>query len=84
MSLLRSLAVAAAGAASAWLLCAGPAAADPVENPCELTANFFCRFVPIAPHLDGNVDLTRQQPPADPNAPPPPWQPPDLCAMGCV
>jgi hypothetical protein len=36
----------------------------------------FCRFVPIAPDLEGDVDLTRQQPPADapdpqPNSPPP-------------
>lgn len=84
MSVMKWLGAAVAGAAIAAAMTAAPAAADPVENPCAMTANFFCQFVPIAPELDHNVDLTQQLPPVDPDAPPPPWQPPDLCAMGCI
>jgi hypothetical protein len=41
-------------------------------------------MVPLAPNLDGDLDLTKQQPPADPNAPAPDSLPPaDICARGC-
>jgi hypothetical protein len=63
---------------------AAPAGAVPGDNPCELAVNFLCRFVPIAPDLEGDVDLTRQQQ-VDPNAPPPDSLPAvDPCAAGCI
>ena len=64
---------------------APPAAAEPPEDPCALAISVFCRFVPIAPELEHSVDLTRNQPPADPAAPLPESNPiPDICAYGCV
>jgi len=61
-----------------------PSAADPSDDPCSLAVTFFCRFVPMAPDLVGDVDLTKQLPPADPAAPAPDSLPPaDLCARGC-
>lgn len=47
------------GAALAALVCAGPAGADPGSDPCELAVTFLCRFMPIAPNLDHDVDLTQ-------------------------
>jgi hypothetical protein len=74
----------AVGAALAAAFFAGPASADPGDNPCEFAINYFCRFVPIAPDLEGDVDLTQQQP-VDPNAPPPASLPVvDPCAAGCI
>ncbi|MDT5080434.1 MAG: hypothetical protein QOJ80_5071 [Mycobacterium sp.] len=35
-----------------------PASADPVEDPCQLAVTFLCRFFPIAPGLDHDVDLS--------------------------
>ena len=85
MSVIKKTAIAAVSALSAAVLLSAPADADPVENPCDLAINFFCRFVPIAPHLEGDVDLTQQLPPADPAAPPPESLPPaDICAAGCI
>jgi hypothetical protein len=40
------------------------ATADPDDDPSGLAVNLFCRFLPIAPELDGDVDLTKQPPPA--------------------
>ena len=75
-------AVSAVGAAVLW---AAPAGAEPGVNPCELAISFVCRFVPIAPELEGDIDLTQQQPPVDPAAPPPESPPPaDICANGCI
>jgi hypothetical protein len=77
--------IAMAAALAAGLLLSAPATAEPGDNPCELAVNFLCRFVPIAPDLDHDVDLTQQQPPADPNAPPPESLPVvDPCAAGCI
>jgi hypothetical protein len=42
------------------------ATADPDDDPCGLAVNLFCRFLPMAPELDGDVDLTKQLPPAPP------------------
>ena len=42
------------------------ATADADGDPCELAVNLFCRFLPIAPELDGDVDLTKQLPPPPP------------------
>ena len=59
--------------------------ADPGDNPCQLAVTFLCKFVPIAPDLEGDVDLTKDQPPADPNAPPPESLPVvNPCAAGCI
>ena len=63
---------------------AAPAHADPGDNPCELAINFLCQFVPVAPDLDHDIDLTQQQP-VDPNAPPPESLPVvNPCAAGCI
>jgi hypothetical protein len=76
------LAVSAALAAATLL--AVPANADPGDNPCELAVSFLCRFVPVAPGLDHDLDLTQQQP-VDPNAVPPDSLPvADPCAAGCI
>ena len=81
--LTRTL-VAAVGALVAGVLFATPANAEP-DNPCDLAINFLCRFIPVAPDLDHDLDLTQQPPPADPNAPPPDSLPPaDPCASGCI
>lgn len=42
--------------------------ATPGENPCGLAINLLCRFVPIAPDLDHDIDLTQ---PAGPDNPVP-------------
>ncbi|OBF38636.1 fibronectin-binding protein [Mycobacterium sp. ACS1612] len=69
--------------ATATLL-AAPAHADSGDNPCEFAINYFCKFLPIAPDLEGDVDLTQQEP-VDPNAPPPDSLPvADPCAAGCI
>jgi hypothetical protein len=82
---LKKTVIATAAALAAGLLLSAPATAEPGDNPCELAINFLCRFVPIAPDLDHDVDLTQQQPPADPNAPPPESLPVvDPCAAGCI
>jgi hypothetical protein len=62
-----------------------PAGADPSDLSCPLAMFFICKMVPVAPDLDGDVDLTKQQPPVDPAAPAPDSLPPaDICARGCV
>lgn len=61
---------------------AGPAAAEPVDNPCDLAVGLLCRFLPIAPELDRDIDLTTDQPqvPATFEAPPIPGTcPPGYC-----
>jgi hypothetical protein len=81
---LKRTAIAAAAVLTAGLLLAAPANADPGDNPCELAISFVCRFVPIAPDLDDDIDLTQQQA-VDPNAPPPESLPvADPCAAGCI
>jgi hypothetical protein len=76
--------IAAAAALTAALFLATPAAAEPGDNPCEFAINYFCKFLPIAPNLEGDVDLTQQQP-VDPNALPPESLPAvDPCAAGCI
>jgi hypothetical protein len=35
------------------------AGADPSDDPCQLAVSFLCRFVPMAPDLDHDVDLTQ-------------------------
>jgi hypothetical protein len=81
---LKRTVIAAAAALAAGLFVATPASAEPGDNPCEFAINYFCKFLPIAPDLDGDIDLTQQQP-VDPNAPPPESLPVvDPCAAGCI
>ena len=82
--MVKRTVIAAAAVLTAGLHFAAPATADPGDNPCELAVSFLCRFVPIAPELDHDVDLTQLQP-VDPNAPPPESLPvADPCAAGCI
>jgi hypothetical protein len=82
---LKRTVIGAAVALAPGVLMAAPAAAEPGNNPCEFAVSYLCRFVPIAPDLEGDVDLTQQQPPVDPNAPPPESLPVvDPCAAGCI
>lgn len=75
------------------------ALAGPSDVPCPLSMVIMCRFLPIAPELDDDVDLTKPpggdpgspdpQPPDllspdDPMAPVPVPQPADICINGCI
>ena len=63
----------------------GVAVAAPADDPCPLAVSLLCRFTPIAPDLDGDVNLTKQVPPTDPAAAAPaPLPPSEVCASGCV
>jgi hypothetical protein len=68
-TLVASAAVAMAAGMLGW---AAPAGAEPVDNPCELAIGLLCRFLPIAPELDHDVDLTVDQPDIPPTMEPPP------------
>lgn len=82
--MLKRTVTAAAAALAAATFLATPAGADPGDNPCEFAINYFCKFIPMAPELEGDIDLTQQQP-VDPNAPPPESLPVvDPCAAGCI
>ena len=82
--MLKRTLVAGATVVTAGLLLASPANADPDDSPCELAISYFCRFVPVAPDLDRDLDLTQEQQ-VDPNAPPPDTLPViDPCAAGCI
>jgi hypothetical protein len=76
----RTLLIATAIAITGMELSGAPASAAP-DNPCDLAVSFFCRFVPMAPDLDGDVDLSTQVPSAPPEESLPPV---DICARGCV
>jgi hypothetical protein len=81
--MLTRAVIAAVVSFGAAVVVASPAGADP-GSPCELAINFLCRFVPVAPDLDHDLDLTQQQP-VDPNAPPPDSLPVVYpCAAGCI
>ena len=82
--MLKRSVIAAVSAIGAAVLLAAPAGADPGDNPCEFSVSFICRFVPIAPDLEGDIDLTQQQPPVDPVAPPQDTPPVDPCIAGCI
>jgi hypothetical protein len=69
--------------------------ADPSDDPCPLAMAIVCRFLPIAPGLDDDVDLTKQppgdpatpdpQPSSDPAVPAPtPQRTADICSNGCI
>lgn len=83
--MLKRTLIAAAAALAAETLFAVPASAEPGDNPCEFAINYFCKFIPIAPDLEGDVDLTKDRPPANLNAPPPDSLPVvDPCAAACI
>jgi hypothetical protein len=83
--MLKKAMITAVSAVTAAMLFAVPASAEPGDNPCQLAVTFLCKFVPIAPDLEGDVDLTKDQPPADPNALPPESLPAvSPCAAGCI
>jgi hypothetical protein len=79
--MVKKSVIAALSASAAAVFLAVPANAQPGDNPCTLAVSFICQFVPIAPELEGDVDLTQQLPPVDPNAPMPIADP---CAAGCI
>jgi hypothetical protein len=79
-SLINTLLFAVAIAVTGIGLSGAPASAAP-HNPCDLAVSFFCRFVPIAPDLDGDIDLSTQLPPAPPDEALPPV---NICARGCM
>jgi hypothetical protein len=83
--MLKRMVIATAAALATGLMVATPASAEPGDNPCGLAINFLCQFAPVAPDLDHDIDLTQQQPPADPGAPPPDSIPVvDPCTAGCI
>lgn len=83
--LLVRYALAVVCAAALVAAAPGTAYATPDDNPCDLVAEVLCKFIPMAPELEGDIDLTRQQPPEDPNAPSPDTRrPADICANGCM
>jgi hypothetical protein len=85
MSVFRQIGVVALSALCSAVFLAAPASADPSDDPCELAVTFLCHFVPIAPDLDHNIDLTQLQPPVDQAGPLPESLPPaDICANGCI
>jgi hypothetical protein len=49
-------------------LCPPAASADQEDDPCPLSLALLCRMLPIAPELDGDVDLTKPTVPPDPGA----------------
>jgi hypothetical protein len=51
--------IVALGVTAAALGVAAPAGADPADDPCQLAVALLCRFVPMAPDLDHDVDLTQ-------------------------
>ncbi|TAM65219.1 fibronectin-binding protein [Mycobacterium sp.] len=59
MKIVKKAVMAAIGAAVAALCCTAPAGADPANDPCELAVTFLCKFMPVAPNLDHDIDLTQ-------------------------
>lgn len=76
-------AIAVAVGVAAAVVGASPVHADPLDEPCALAVSLLCRFMPIAPELDGDVDYTPQQTGAGILAPES-AQPVDPCASGCI
>jgi hypothetical protein len=85
MRVMVALLVASAGLMLTGWVPPWKAAADPSDDPCPLAVALVCRFLPVAPNLDGDIDLTKQLPPADPFARAPDHLPPaDVCAPDCI
>lgn len=91
MFTMRKAAVLAVCASGLALGVAAPASANP-GDPCPLAVSFLCNFVPIAPDLDHDIDLTQnsgtiagESLPQMPSAPEGGYGPPaDVCANGCI
>jgi hypothetical protein len=66
MRLIAAALIGSAGVVVAALMLPATATANPADDPCALMASFLCRFVPVAPDLDGDVDLTTQVPATEP------------------
>ncbi|RAV03894.1 fibronectin-binding protein [Mycolicibacter senuensis] len=90
---LKKAVIAGIGTIVVGLGVAAPAAADPVDDPCQFAATFLCRLMPTAPDLDHDIDLTQGS--AVVNGQPLPEMPADgqhredappvdICANGCV
>lgn len=62
------------------MVLAAPASAEPMP-PCEFGLSFLCSMLPIAPDLEGDIDLTHDVPPANSL---PEDQMADPCALGCI
>ncbi|MGO9104088.1 MAG: fibronectin-binding protein [Mycobacterium sp.] len=56
----RKAIIAAVTATGLALGLAPPAGADSVDSSCPLAVTFLCNFLPIAPDLDHDLDLTQQ------------------------
>jgi hypothetical protein len=84
MRLIFEAMVVVAGVFVAQTVSAVPSLAGPSDDPCPLQMALICRFLPAAPDLDGDIDLSTQPPagPTDPasrsDAPPA-----DICIRGC-
>jgi hypothetical protein len=84
-AVLGRMLVAVVFAVAARTAVTAPAAAEPRENPCELALSFVCHFVPIAPDLDHDVDLTQHLSPDGAAIPPSdPLPPTNPCSAGCI
>ena len=75
-----ALILAALHALGAW---SAPAHAEPSDDPCAATlVSIMCRFIPMAPDLSTDVDLTKDVPrvPAEIAES---QVSEDICSMGC-
>jgi hypothetical protein len=85
MRLIVAALIGSIGVVASALLLPATSTADPSDDPCPLAVPFLCRVLPIAPELDGDVDLTKQVPLTGPAAPAPDSLPSaEICASGCV
>jgi hypothetical protein len=78
--LLRRITLATAALLLAGGTLAAPAGAEPMP-PCEFGLSFLCSMLPVAPDLEGDIDLTQDKPPANSL---PEDQVADPCALGCI
>jgi hypothetical protein len=85
LTLTMKAVVVAVGVLGSQIAVAVPSVADTADDPCGLAVSYLCRFMPIAPDLDGDVDLTAPLPPTGDAAPAPDSPPPaDVCTSGCT
>ncbi len=91
MGMVTKAVLLAVGAGALTLGVAAPAGANP-GDPCPLAVSFLCNFVPLAPDLDRNIDLTQtsgviagEPVPQMPSGPDTVYGPPaNVCANGCI
>ncbi|MUL46323.1 fibronectin-binding protein [Mycobacterium sp. CBMA293] len=64
---------------------AGALRLDQPGQPCTGLGIVLCHFLPIAPDMDSDIDLTKQLNPSEAVLPPPDPAPrADMCATGCA